>query len=199
MKSRFVKIVLLSVVAACLVVGYFGFKKTHHYQINLQTQISQNFTKDFAGVIEPTDPLFIPDKEVMVKEGTLKSLPALLKGEWALVNLWATWCAPCIAELPSLLALQKKFPDLNIIALSFDNNKEIEFLNNFMKKHKVEGLTLAYDKNLHIRREIETRGLPTTLLVSPNGQVLLILEGHIDWAAPESVLFFENLIGRRER
>lgn len=194
MRVHFVKILILFCLLVAGGAGYMLIKSPQHYKVDLTAPAVTNFTKDFAGVIVPKEVMMLPDEPIMLSDGRVKSFKSLIKGEWALVNLWATWCAPCVTELPSLRDLQKQMPALKIMALSFDNNKEIAALIDFMKKNKVEDLTLAYDNALKIRRAITTRGLPTSLLVAPNGQVLLILEGHTEWATPEARLFFETIM-----
>lgn len=194
MRVHFVKILILVSLFVAGGAGYMLLTPSQHYAVDITAPSVVNFTKNFAGVIVPDQLMMIPDEPIMLSDGRIKSFKSLIKGEWALVNLWATWCAPCVTELPSLRDLQKQMPALKIIALSFDNNKDIVTLNDFMKKNKVEELTLAYDNALKIRRAITTRGLPTSLLVAPNGQVLLILEGHTEWTTPEALLFFETIM-----
>ena len=103
-------------------------------------------------------------------------------GELLLVNFWATWCAPCRKEMPQLDALAKRYAGKNVrvIALSVDRGgakKPEAFLNDL----GIGALTRAYDPSYKSARAAKLIGLPTTLLVSPEGLEIGRLAGEADW------------------
>lgn len=105
-----------------------------------------------------------------------------LSGRYVLVNFWATWCAPCVRELPSLERLTRVFPSevFTVVAVSQDQGGQYSVVP-FLKKLEVSGLTIWYDTGRRSFKDFGIRGLPTTVLLSPDGRILAKLEGEVDW------------------
>lgn len=104
------------------------------------------------------------------------------RGEWLVVNFWATWCAPCRKEMPQLDALAAHYEGqgVRVIALSVDRGgaaKPEKFLNELGVRH----LTRLYDPSYKSARAAGLIGLPTTLLLNPDGQEVGRLAGEADW------------------
>jgi len=144
----------------------------------------QNFT--------PADPVGpAPKLEVLKKDGTVLSLDKF-RGKLVLVNFWATWCAPCIREMPSLATLQKKRggKDFTVLALSQDF-REWAAVNPFLEKHKLEGLPIYVDRKSATGRKLKVIGLPTSVLISRDGKILGQLKGIAEWDAPEALALID--------
>jgi thiol-disulfide isomerase/thioredoxin len=144
----------------------------------------QNFT--------PADPVGPASKlEVLKKDGTVLSLDKF-RGKLVLVNFWATWCAPCIREMPSLATLQKKRggEDFTVLALSQDF-REWAAVNPFLEKHKLEGLPIYVDRKSVTGRKLKVVGLPTSVLLSRDGKILGQLKGIAEWDAPEALALID--------
>jgi len=144
----------------------------------------QNFT--------PADPVGpAPKLEVLKKDGTVLSLDKF-RGKLVLVNFWATWCAPCIREMPSLATLQKKRggKDFTVLALSQDF-REWAAVNPFLEKHKLDGLPIYVDRKSATGRKLKVIGLPTSVLLSRDGKVLGQLKGIAEWDAPEALVLID--------
>lgn len=108
------------------------------------------------------------------------------KGKVLLVNFWATWCAPCMEEFPSMVKLLDKFPDkMVMVAISADREeKDIkEFLSVFDGKRK--NLIIAWEPGMVVARRYGTQALPETYLFSPQGELLDHYAGARDWSKPE--------------
>ena len=104
------------------------------------------------------------------------------RGEVLVLNLWATWCAPCRKEMPQLDALQAHFSGQNVrvIALSLDRgngDKPKQFLQELGVRH----LTWAHDGSYKSARQLGLIGLPTTLLIDVDGKEIGRLAGEADW------------------
>ncbi|MDC0131423.1 TlpA family protein disulfide reductase [Alphaproteobacteria bacterium] len=104
------------------------------------------------------------------------------RGEVLVLNLWATWCAPCRKEMPQLDALQAHFSGKNVrvIALSLDRgngDKPKQFLQELGVRH----LTWAHDGSYKSARQLGLIGLPTTLLIDVDGKEIGRLAGEADW------------------
>ena len=123
----------------------------------------------------------LPDMALQMADGTAADL-SLYRGDWLVVNYWATWCAPCRKEMPQLDALAERYQGrgVRVIALSVDRGgaqKPEKFLNELGVQH----LTRLYDPSYKSARAAKLIGLPTTLLVSPEGQEIGRLAGEADW------------------
>jgi thiol-disulfide isomerase/thioredoxin len=110
------------------------------------------------------------------------------KGRVALVNLWATWCAPCRKEMPDLAKLQKELgsDDFEVVAISVDR-KGAEASAAFLKETGADGLRLYVEPTTAILNDIQALGLPATVLIDRQGREIGRLLGPADWASPEAI------------
>jgi thiol-disulfide isomerase/thioredoxin len=110
-----------------------------------------------------------PTLEVATIDGKTFDL-ASRRGQWVVVNFWATWCGPCLKEMPELSALDAMREHVEVIGLDYEDI-EPDALKAFMQKHPVVypiAIVDVYDPP----RDFEApRGLPTTYLVAPDGKV----------------------------
>ena len=123
------------------------------------------------------------------------------QGRLVLLNLWATWCIPCRKEMPALDALQEKLgsPQFEVVAVNIDTrnlDKPKAWLAEIGAKH------LAYyaDANAKVFQDLKAVGkaigMPTTLLVDPNGCEIASLAGPAEWASPDGVKLVSAALGR---
>jgi len=118
----------------------------------------------------------------------------LVKKKLILVNFWATWCPPCIKEIPDLLNLKKKFEkDIEIIFVSVDANPT-KAIPKFLKKNKLDNFKTYIDKKLNLTKELEVKVMPTTLVVTEGPYELSRVEGYIDWLNKELLTEIEKLL-----
>lgn len=105
------------------------------------------------------------------------------KGEVLLVNLWATWCPPCVAELPALDTLQARLRDkgLHVLPISLDN-KPVETVAAFLAERRVEQLNLFVDTDRQIPMKWVYAGIPASFLIDRNGVVIEQFDGPREWA-----------------
>ena len=117
-------------------------------------------------------------------------------GRTVLLNLWATWCAPCVKEMPSLDRLQAALGgrDFQVVTLSVDRGGR-DTVEPFLKKLGVQNLGLYLDPPNASMSALGLRGLPTTLLVGPDGLEIGRIEGEVAWDSPEVVAFLRKQIG----
>ena len=120
----------------------------------------------------------------------------LMKQEhgFILINFWATWCAPCVEEMPSLDKLQSLFnlDDLRIITIATGRNSQKKIMD-FFSKNMILHLENFRDVRGASATKLGVFGLPSTILISPNGQEIARLVGPIDWFKPEVIEFFKSL------
>jgi len=104
-------------------------------------------------------------------------------GKLVIINFWATWCAPCKKEMPSLDILYKdnRFSNLEILAVNMEEPNQLKtkiFFNNL----NIKNLKIFFDPNLNFVKEFKLRGVPTTILVNKKEKSLLeLLERSILW------------------
>lgn len=114
------------------------------------------------------------------RDGAEKHL-ADFKGELLLVNLWATWCGPCVEEMPALDRLQAKLGDkLHILAISQDR-RGAAAVDPFLAKTGITHLAVFLDPKSAAIEAFGVQGLPTSFLISRNGMILGKLEGAAQW------------------
>ncbi len=129
----------------------------------------------------------LPD--IAFEDGTGKPLKLSdWKGRVVLINLWATWCAPCRKEMPDLAALQKELgsDQFEVVAISVDR-KGAEASTTFLKETGADNLKLYVEPTTRIVGELQSAGLPATILVDRQGREIGRLLGPAHWAAPEAV------------
>lgn len=139
-----------------------------------------------AAFIAPAEARPVPALTFKNEAGAETSLAAF-KGKVVLLNLWATWCAPCRAEMPALNALQKELggADFEVVALSLDL-KGIEVARQFLTEVKADALTPYIDDSAKTLNILQAPGLPTTLLIDREGRELGRLLGPAEWHSPEA-------------
>ncbi|GAB6051802.1 TlpA disulfide reductase family protein [Magnetospira thiophila] len=108
------------------------------------------------------------------------------KGRVVVLNLWATWCPPCIKEMPDLNALQKRFAGqpLDVVAVA-SGSQMGKSPRKFLQENGLDALTLYADPAQKLARIFDTEILPTTLLISRDGFVLGGVVGGTDWNTEE--------------
>lgn len=116
------------------------------------------------------------------------------KGKVVILNLWATWCAPCVKEMPSLERLAARLPTekFAVVAISQDKGGAA-IAKSFLDRIGVRGLPLYVDPSGRIARDLGARGFPTTVLIAPDGTVLARLEGAIEWDADDVIAYVVSL------
>lgn len=128
---------------------------------------------------------------VDVKKLALKSLTGDdFKLSWRtekpiVMNIWATWCTPCVKELPSLMELSEN-SDFSVLAVSIDAKPAV--VKNFLKKQGFDALPVVWDKNgKQVRANLALRGVPTTYILNEDQIVVGVEQGERDWAHPDMI------------
>lgn len=115
---------------------------------------------------------------------------ATLRGHVVLLNFWASWCAPCLEELPSLEELQRDLPQVQIVAVSTDDDASA--YERFLKQHSVSLLTVR-DADQRSNAMYGTFRFPETYVIDKSGIIRRKFIGPQDWTSPEIVNYLRKL------
>ena len=119
------------------------------------------------------------------------------KGKFVLINFWATWCPPCIKEMPALNTLHNELKPSGLNVVGIHVGPALVTVKQFLKERPVD-FDIVIDKNMSLA-SWEVAGLPTTFLVSPSGQIIYRAVGERVWDSKEMISFLKNVIGEHER
>lgn len=112
------------------------------------------------------------------------------RGKVVILNFWATWCAPCIEELPSLNALQQQLPQVEVLAVSTDQDPQA--YRDFLAEHKINLLTVN-DPSHHSSDLYGTAQWPETYVIDQHGIIRRKFIGAQNWTSPEIVDYLRRL------
>jgi thiol-disulfide isomerase/thioredoxin len=117
-------------------------------------------------------------------------------GKVVVLNLWATWCAPCRTEMPTLANLQTRYQgqDVKVLALSVDTQGDFPKAKSFMDVHTP--LDLYVDPNFAAPSSLGVKNMPTTLILDRQGREVARLEGEASWDSPETKALLDKLLSR---
>ena len=126
---------------------------------------------------------------------TLDSRPinlADLKGKVVFINFWATWCPPCIAEMPSVNSLYNKMKNNdNVVFIMVDMDNKLESSEAFMKKNSYD--LPVYAPTGSLPEELFTGSLPTTVIINKSGKIVFKHEGMADYDSGETEKLLNDL------
>lgn len=131
--------------------------------------------------------------ELVTVEGK-KTTVADLPGDVRVLNFWATWCAPCIDEMPSLLALQRmmRSKGLRIYGINQDENPK-DVLKPFLTKYQID-FENYLDASNEISDRFQIEVFPTTLFLDKNNAIILTKKGQWDWTSKRMLVEIESLL-----
>jgi cytochrome c biogenesis protein CcmG, thiol:disulfide interchange protein DsbE len=113
-----------------------------------------------------------------------------LHGHVVVLNFWASWCAPCVEELPSLEDLQRDLPQVQIVAVSTDDDATA--YERFLKEHSVSLLTVR-DAEQRSNAMYGTYRYPETYVIDKDGMIRRKFIGPQEWTSPEIVSYLKKL------
>ena len=142
-------------------------------------------------------PLPAPQASFTDGSGRSVSLGAF-RGEVVLLNIWATWCGPCVWEMPTLNSLQARLrgEGLAVVAVSVDH-KGFAVVKPFLKRHGLVHLKAYLDPKRNLKRHFRYQALPTTVVIDAQGRVVGRMAGAAEWDSPEAIELIRYYLRRR--
>lgn len=150
---------------------------------------------DLATALVPANPpVPAPDIAFGAADGSEHHLKDFI-GHGMVINLWATWCVPCVEEMPSLAVLSKTLApdDIAVLPLSADRGG-VRAVEAFYQEHNISGLPVLLDPKGAAARAWHARGIPTSVIIDKQGRERARLEGSADWSTPAAAVIVRNLV-----
>ena len=160
-----------------------------------ETNLKSLATGEMAKFVTPVEAAPAPVNSFQDPTGAPKRI-ADFRGKVTVVNLWATWCAPCKIEMPTLAALAEHYKgrdDVAVVTISMDVDKAVPEARAFIADHP----PLAYyaDPKFQLPFEFPGKGaMPQTILLDRQGNVRAVLTGEADWASAEAKALVDALL-----
>ena len=131
-----------------------------------------------------------PAPEFVMSDGVTTVDLAKFRGKTVVLNLWATWCATCVEELPSLLELQKRMPGIVVVGVSTDQDDVV--YRRFLVKNQVNLLTVR-DSEMKVNALYGTALIPETYIIDKSGVIRRKFIGPQDWTSGEITNYLKRL------
>ncbi len=164
---RLTKFILLGFLVAALLISSGCNRGSHPFLLNQQAP-------DFT-----------------VADGANHVHLADFRGKPVLLNFWATWCGPCVQEVPSLVQFQRQNPNVVVIAISVDED-EVDY-RDFVSRYHMQNLLTVRDPSQHAASLFHTDMWPETYAIDKNGVIRRKFVGAQDWADPAVASFMNGL------
>ena len=119
------------------------------------------------------------------------------KGRIMLVNFWATWCAPCVAEMPSLDRLHRRLRDEGLVVLAVAVDEDADVLRRWVEARRLTLAILHDPRGRDVAARYGVSGYPVSFLVDRDGRVLENYVGPVEWDDPAAVAHYRGLLAGR--
>jgi thiol-disulfide isomerase/thioredoxin len=149
---------------------------------------------DAAGALQRFAPVPAPNLTFTGRNGESLSLNNY-RGHGLVVSIWATWCGPCVAELPSLAAIAPHLAASKILVLPISIDIEgIKVVQPFYHAQNITNLPILLDPNGNDPDALNANGIPVTILITPTGHLIARTDGGANWNTPNTINLITQLI-----
>ena len=114
------------------------------------------------------------------------------RGQVLIVNFWASWCPPCIAETPSLVRMEKDLKSKGVVVLGVSADEDASAYHAFLKKYDITFLTVR-DPSAKVQHEYGTKLIPESYVIDAQGVLRRKIVNAIDWESPEMLTFLTRV------
>ena len=175
--------------------GEVAFVTSSHYYINvLRKSLLFVLLLALVGCYDNSRPTHIGSAapDFVVEDGAHKVALHDFRGQVVVLNFFASWCAPCIEETPSLVAMSQKMKDKGVTVLGVSVDVDASAYNNFLKEHRVDFPTVR-DPAEKSSGLYGTTGWPETFIIDRQGVLRRKFVGPVDWNDPDIVQYLTSL------
>ena len=147
-----------------------------------------------AGCYHGTRPPHIGDaaRDFSVQDSDRKVSLNQFRGQVLVLNFWATWCPPCVEELPSLMSMQERTRAKGVVVLGISIDVDDNAYHRFLQQRNVNFLTVR-DPDQKVAGMYGTSGWPETYVIDRRGKLRRKFVGPVDWNSPDVVHFLNEL------
>lgn len=165
-------------------------KKTILALFSIILSLNANASNDFS--LYPS-PIQAPAAMFSDKQGNYKTI-GHFSNKVVILNFWATWCKPCIVEMPSLNRLQQKYKGKLEIIPIISATEDVSKVRSFLRRYKLRDLEYYIDSNNFTAESYQVTGIPTSFVFNKDGKLVSYVDGSIDWMHPANIKYIEKLI-----
>lgn len=191
-RSIYIILILFLLVFGCRKVGSAATKnKNDKVDENLSNTTINELIRKLGGGL-PKEETKMKDAEIMNIDKKVSRLSDY-KGKVIMLNLWATWCPPCRAEIPSMQKLFNDLKNKDFIIIAVSQGEDLNTVNKFLKNTSYT-FPIFIDKNNEVARSYSTGSIPTTYLINKQGNIIARFIGGIDWYSVDSIKLIDELL-----
>jgi len=158
---------------------------------------STKYTEAHAvlGMVIHVEPRIVPDIKLLDKDENELNLSTFYGKKLLALHFWATWCAPCLTELPTMSMLKSKIESdkFTIIPISVDRGNP-EKIKSFYNKANIDHLEIFLDQQMIAARSLRINGIPATILIDKDGFEVARVIGDRNWSDPNVVKLIQGLV-----
>ncbi|MEK6538232.1 MAG: TlpA disulfide reductase family protein [Nitrospirota bacterium] len=151
-----------------------------------------NYAASYLGIQEYSSLQDAKDftlKDITNKKVNLKDF----RGKVVMLNFWATWCAPCREEMPSMEKLYRQFKDKGFVIIAVASGEEVNSVNKFIKQYNLTFPALI-DSDYKVSDNYKVWALPTTYFINSRGQIIGKAQGGRDWDTKQATQYITSLL-----
>lgn len=165
------------------------------FPVNKNTEIGESSSHKILAQLTNSGPIKFGLKDI---NGQLVSIDSY-SNKVVILNLWATWCGPCVEEFPALIELARKVPEIVLLAVSAD--KDDESVTAFLKAYgKIpQNIRVLRDPDQMVGQLYGTAVLPESYIFMPGKNLLRKVVGSEKWDRPDVIEFFRQIAGEAQR
>lgn len=133
----------------------------------------------------------VPNTAFFDGQGNTRTI-ADYRGMGVIMNFWATWCPPCVAEMPALDRLKAELTGSNVDVLAISEDRDAEtVVEEFYFLNDIASLDVLIDRKSALSRALKVSALPSTLIIDPEGNQIATVIGAAHWDSPEAIAFLK--------